>query len=343
MDTLHYESTFKRPLSARGPRPAVFFAECLLCGDRDLRPLATPAKWIGPEVFGPGQGAYRLCRCQRCSFVFVNPRPASETLREFYGGAAYDCHRPDHSATTSAKGEFLLGRVGRYTGHQRGRLDTRRLLDYGCGAGPFLRAARAAGWDAVGFDVGPAALAACRAQGLPVCGDLDELAPGSFAAIFLCHVFEHLEDPRAVLHRLRPLLAPDGRLFIECPNAGSLRARLAAPELSRRTRVDERYRAFPIHLYYFNDRTLPELLRQEGFRVVGVETFGMGLDEYVVRMPAPRANGAAAERRSNGAGAGLLQRARQAAKQAIKESLYGLDLGENILVTSAPAPVAPAP
>ena len=73
--------------------------------------------------------------------------------------------------------------------------------------------------------------------------NLDEFAFASFDVIVLNHVFEHVSEPRALLKKLRRLLTPGGVLFLEVPNAGSARARLAFPFLSRHFPVDERSRS----------------------------------------------------------------------------------------------------
>src|ERR1019366_8872591 len=79
------------------------------------------------------------------------------------------------------------------------------------------------------------------------------------------------------------LLHADGRLFIEVPNARSLRARLALPLLSRAGWFDERYRAFPIHLWYFTASSLRRALEQQGFSVEAEFTSGMGVEELIRR------------------------------------------------------------
>ncbi len=43
-----------------------------------------------------------------------------------------------------------------------------------------------------------------------------------FDQIFLCHVLEHLENPKLVLQKIKKLLSPNGHLFILVPNADSI-------------------------------------------------------------------------------------------------------------------------
>ena len=160
------------------------------------------------------------------------------------------------------------------------------------------------------------------------------LSEGGYDAILLSHVFEHVTDHEQTLASLHELLAPGGRLFIECPNVKSLRARLSHPTLSRHARFDERYRAFPIHLSYFTPKTLTDLLRRCGFDVVESTTWGFGIEELV--LPAPRSP--IADRMSTPKLAGAPERPAHPLKKLAKSVLTKLilepGLGENIVVVA---------
>jgi SAM-dependent methyltransferase len=96
-----------------------------------------------------------------------------------------------------------------------------RLLDVGFGDASFLRFMQAAGWDAIGLEVDAAAVAAARSSGLDVALGTVEDAPfaaGSFDAITLSHVLEHLHDPIASLRACLRLLRPNGVLWLATPN-----------------------------------------------------------------------------------------------------------------------------
>ena len=289
---------------------------CPLCSGLSFRRLPTPGHWIGEDIFSGG--AFGLCRCQKCSLVFVNPRPTQARLNTFYGAENYVCHSPDAGGDKTAR--FLLERMAYYGPYQE-----MRFLDFGCGGGFLLRAAQDAGWSAFGHDIGKRALASCKAQGLNVTNDLGQLALGHFDVVFLNHVFEHIAEPQGLLLSCRQLLAKDGKLFISVPNLAGLRARLSFRFLSRNFNIDERHRAFPIHLFYFTPRTLVKTLEKNGLRVVAVETFGFGMDEFV-NQPDASTNGSQVEadpKLTNGG---------RVFKQLAKRIFCGARLGENLLV-----------
>ena len=185
---------------------------------------------------------------------------------------------------------------------------------------------------AMGFDVGEAAIETCRSNQLVATNRFSDLRPASFDVIVLNHVLEHIEEPLGLLRSLGNLLGPQGKLFIEVPNVRSARARLSHQIPSRKCGFDERYRAFPIHLWYFSPATLARLLRNAGLDLVLETTKGMGLEELRRRESSedytPKANGTAqrmVDRRSP-------KLPLQPAKDAIKRIFYGWGLGENVLV-----------
>ena len=294
---------------------------CPLCSGTSFRRLSTPVHWIGREIFSRGSDFFGLLRCRSCSLAFVNPRPNQALLNAFYDCNNYACHTPEAGNPKTA--QFLLECIKR-----RGPYEGRRFLDFGCGGGFLLAAARDDDWNATGYDVGPRALASCTAQGLTATGNLSDLSSSSFDVVFLNHVFEHLADPHAVLSQCRRLLKKNGKLFVVVPNLEGMRARSAFPFLSRHFSVDERHRAFPIHLFYFTPKTLSQTLERNSLQVVAVETFGLGINELINRPDAGRKGGmkvsTADPRRS------------RALREIFKRIFFRAGLGENLLVVAHP-------
>jgi 2-polyprenyl-3-methyl-5-hydroxy-6-metoxy-1,4-benzoquinol methylase len=291
---------------------------CPLCGETEFKKLPTPGHWIGKDVFDSGDGIFGLCRCQSCSLAFVNPRPTQELLNAFYLSETYVCHSPEAGNARAA--EFLLDRVAHYGPYQG-----KRFLDFGCGGGFLLRGA-AAQWNAFGYDVGQRALASCQAQGLTATDNLNDFDSSSFDVVFLNHVFEHIAEQPDILRTCRRLLGKRGKLFIAVPNLAGMRARLSFHFLSRHFNIDERCRAFPIHLFYFTPRTLTQMLDKNGLHVVALETFGFGMDEFVNR-PDPTLTDKVATVRTN---------KHRTLKQIAKKTFFTAGLGENLLAIARP-------
>jgi SAM-dependent methyltransferase len=226
---------------------------CNHCGRDDAAPAAI-------------QNGHRVVRCRGCGLVYVNPRPPAESLPGLYA----DYHVRDGGDEASwnrlmagcfREAASLLERDRAAGGAVAGG----RLLDVGCGYGGFVRLMRDRGWDAAGIDPSPATVAAAAAAGTPVrLGTLDE-AEGSWDAITLFYVLEHLPDPSAALRRLFGLLAPGGTLLLRVPHTAPI-VRMLRPFGLDGTLFDP-----PYHLFDFPPAVLGDMLRKAGF--TGVRTF----------------------------------------------------------------------
>jgi SAM-dependent methyltransferase len=135
-----------------------------------------------------------------------------------------------------------------------------RVLDIGFGDGGFLHYAKALGWQAVGTDFDPKVVEQARARGLDVHqGTLGDV-PGTFDAITLCHVIEHLNDPVATLKECFARLNPGGFIWIETPSIDALGLK----------RFGSAWRGLepPRHLVLFNRQSLREALAGAGFSAI---------------------------------------------------------------------------
>lgn len=107
-----------------------------------------------------------------------------------------------------------------------------RVLELGYGMGRTTRELRRRGIDLEVLEGAPLLAAAARAAQPDLVvheGLFETWTPPTapYDAILAPHVLEHVEDPRALLHRLHDWLVPGGRLVAVVPNAESLHRRLA--------------------------------------------------------------------------------------------------------------------
>ncbi|HWV87721.1 MAG TPA: class I SAM-dependent methyltransferase [Capillimicrobium sp.] len=241
---------------------------CHLCGATRVKPL------FHVRDTERGRWEYRVVRCPDCGLLYRNPGIRPERLGDLYAGDAY--------------GRFLTGHYGGRRRMRRYRLvmrafrplfargDGRRLLDYGCGAGLFLRIADRRGFEPYGVDLSPAAIEIARQHpsgrnahlGAPE--DIPEIAAGGFDVITLWSVLAHLAEPVADLRRLRALLKPDGVLLILTVNVNSLGLKARGA----------RWNGFTAnHLAFFDPVTLARLTREAGFGAVDVKPmYGDGVE-----------------------------------------------------------------
>ena len=85
-------------------------------------------------------------------------------------------------------------------------------------------------------------------------------------AITLFDVFDHFLDPADNLRRCRGMLKPGGLIVIKVHNISCLFAKLAGPGF---------YAIVPpVHLFYFNRKSLQQILEKNGFTFLKHEFIG---------------------------------------------------------------------
>jgi SAM-dependent methyltransferase len=190
---------------------------------------------------------------------FAQPQPSDERLGAYYEQYYYGPSEPVYENSP----ESTLRQMVLALQRQVGPLADRRVVDFGCGVGTLVRLMLTEGArqvDAIEPDPN-ARRSVSRELGIHVAATVGELrrhAPArTYDVVTMIDVVEHVRSPVETLAELRSLLSPDGTLFIETPDADSLKARLVG------SRWDN-YRN-PTHLFYFNRRSLRNALRIAGF------------------------------------------------------------------------------
>ena len=157
-----------------------------------------------------------------------------------------------------------------------------RILDLGSGPGYFSAIANRCGHDAVCGELNKDAIK----YGETFLGnrfvDIDKQAPGSFDAVTLFHVLEHLENPGLMMHRALDLLRPGGLLYIHVPLGVPASSKLETNiKQTWRPKYDRRGCLYlPDHLTGFSKQGLERLARRFNLRQVRVDRLHMFSEEY---------------------------------------------------------------
>jgi SAM-dependent methyltransferase len=123
-----------------------------------------------------------------------------------------------------------------------------------------VAAARAAGWAASGIEPSERGVSAAAAvYGVELQRGGIDAACGTYDAVVLWHVLEHLGDPSAGIARAASVLAPGGRLLVGVPNLASVQASIGR---ERWYHLD-----LPRHRTHFTPAGLRALLGRHGFVV----------------------------------------------------------------------------
>lgn len=236
---------------------------CAACGWR-------ATTWAGLTA----EGRYRLHRCDRCrSQFFVDGSAASSDDRSHYKWETYklDVYR-DQQVRDGFEGRYrsLLHRARSEVG------TVQSVLDIGCGIGNFVEFAEREGLTAVGSDVSEVAVAEARRRGLRV-HLADELAgatsDGSFDAVTMWDVIEHVSTPGEMLASVVPKVRPGGALLFETPDGGfPIRTWLLALNRLTRGRVNLTGPMYYWeHKVYLTEAGMRALLDEAGADIVHIE------------------------------------------------------------------------
>lgn len=174
---------------------------CKICGSADL------------SVF------VHTARCGACGVLLYWPYPSDEEAREhdglktaeqslaWYSASSFRNHANFTNMLRFAMDEGLLGR----------KLD---ILDYGGGGGQFAMVCRSHFPEATVYitDVNDGALLdQWRPMNIQISFADFSSDTRSFDVVFMNDVFEHVQDPLAVLKMLSRKLKPGGKIFVDTP------------------------------------------------------------------------------------------------------------------------------
>lgn len=246
---------------------------CPACGGPDLAYVLTA------EDYTVSHERFDVYECGRCRLRFTQDAPDENAIGRYYESEAYI----SHSNTSAGLVNGLYQRVRRITLAQKRALlqevtgrRTGSLLDVGCGTGEFAHAMQEVGWHVRGLEPDAGARAFAKTEYDLTVEEPDAIyrLNGTYDAVTLWHVLEHVHDLHPYLDRLRELIDGGGTVVIAVPNYTSPDA--------------ERYGAYwaaydvPRHLYHFSPDSLRRLLLTHDLEVR--EMRAMPFDGFYVSM-----------------------------------------------------------
>lgn len=246
-------------------KEAVVTIPCNLCGQDDFS-VHLPASIetfddLTADAFrctSVGYGSHaQIVRCNNCGYIYANPRWSDDHLLDAYTAVQDDTYvkeRQGRELTFSKHLQAMEKRIGKANG--------RSLLDVGAYVGIFVETAVAAGWDAVGVEPSSWAAAEAQKSGVPVIRgtqDSPELDGKTFDVVTMWDVIEHVDDPSGEMAKAYEKLKPNGWLVVHTMDVDSLAAKL----------LKSRWPWYmDMHIHYFSQRTMRQMLEQNGYEVV---------------------------------------------------------------------------
>jgi SAM-dependent methyltransferase len=239
---------------------------------------------------------YALVECPSCGLHRIDPVPSPDQLAALYA----DGYSPygevlNDAASLSRKVKMAVGRLGALAERRRRGpvgvaarvavtaaevlsahalpLTTRfplscapgdAILDYGCGAGGWVRSMRNGGYSNLwAYDIAHPGLAALEREGIRVLTAPAALPEGTFDCVRLEHSLEHVTEPVAVMREVAAALKPGGSAVVAVPHIASRTARAMGAAWPTLT--------LPHHLSHFTIAALERVAARVGLRVAEVQ------------------------------------------------------------------------
>lgn len=195
----------------------------------------------------------KIYECTSCGLVFLSTLEHID--KYFYESANMHKDAPDMDL------ESWIKNTARDDERRYNQLlpliKNKKVLDFGCGNGGFLKLARNAALDCAGVEVEARLKTYFAKNNLSVYSNI-KLVDGNFDIITLFHVLEHIPDPINLLKRLSKKLEKDGRIIIEVPNANDALLSLYESE------PFSLFTYWSPHLYLFSNVTLKAIGERAG-------------------------------------------------------------------------------
>ena len=247
---------------------------CPICNASNLKNFTSVKDLsVSKEIF-------ELAECEKCKFIFTNPRPAENEIGKYYQSEDYVSHNDTNKGFIN--GIYQL--VKKYTLWKKLNLmvqisgkKTGKLLDYGCGTGDFIKILSDVKWNVNGLepDNGARKLAQNKV-GEERVKDLSHLQnlEKDYDVITCWHVVEHIHDLNKTIETLKNALQPKGKLLIAVPNITSYDS-LHYKEFWAALDI-------PRHLYHLKPSDIQYLAKNHALEVE--RTLPMVFDSFYVSM-----------------------------------------------------------
>ncbi len=237
---------------------------CPICRNRSVELLHSQHFAVSDSH--PLADGYDVVACLACGFVYADTAAPQTAYDALYRNASK--YQDAKTSTGGGESAWDAERLAQ-TAHTISMVVADKnasILDVGCANGGLLEALRALGYSNLeGLDPAPACVDNTWRRGFAArTGSLSSIpeGAGTFDAVMLSHVLEHVRDLEGALTGLRRLLRKNSIVYIEVPDATRYGDFLNAPFQDFNTE----------HINHFSGVCLDNLARQFGFAQVVAPT-----------------------------------------------------------------------
>lgn len=203
--------------------------------------------------------------------------PIPENLSKYYESKNYISHHQDSGSLKEKLYKFLqkFNLNYKYNILSKNSFRNAKVMDYGCGAGEFLKFIEE-DFETFGFEPNQNARTAAQQKTTKTkfISNLDELENESLDVITLWHVFEHIENQDEMLNQFYDKLKKNGVLIIAVPNHTSYDGQ----------KYKEFWAAYdvPRHIFHFSKSGMEKFFNNENWKLEKIKP--LLLDSYYISM-----------------------------------------------------------
>jgi len=203
--------------------------------------------------------------------------PVPENISKYYESENYISHHQDSGSVKEKLYKFLqkFNLNYKYNILSKNLFRNAKILDYGCGAGEFLKFIEE-DFDTIGFEPNENARTAAKqkTEKTQFISDLEEIENESLDAVTLWHVFEHIEDQSEMLLQFYNKLKKEGLLIIAVPNHTSYDGQ----------KYKEFWAAYdvPRHIFHFSKNGMEKFFNNEKWKIEKIKP--LLLDSFYISM-----------------------------------------------------------
>jgi 2-polyprenyl-3-methyl-5-hydroxy-6-metoxy-1,4-benzoquinol methylase len=141
----------------------------------------------------------------------------------------------------------------------------KKLLDFGCGAGDFLKLVKPFCKEALGIELQKNYATALNDQGITCFRELSAVSDNDYDVVVLFHVLEHLPKPLGTLKQLKNNIRSGGNIVIEVPHANDFLLSVLGCEAFKK------FTLWSQHLILHTRESLRKMLAYVGFDNIQIE------------------------------------------------------------------------
>ena len=230
--------------------------ECYLCGSK---------KTIKRKGHPRDNKLISILECSECGLVFLDNFDHID--ENFYQES--NMHNDEFQSNSIKEWleETEIDDIRRIEQH-KSKIKNKKILDFGCGAGGFLKRAKSFANKVKGIELDKKVKKYWEGI-IEIDSTLEETINSKdlFDVITLFHVLEHIKDPITLLKNISKSIDRKGEIIIEVPSSDDALLTLYDCE------PFQKFSYWSNHLFLYNNNTLRDLIEKSGLKVKSIQNY----------------------------------------------------------------------